>query len=454
MIAANLLVVLMTSVTIISCVFMSSEAYSQENPAKIKILFLAANPLDTNRLQLDEEIRAVTEKIRSAKYRDIELISAWAVRSDDLIQLLNQHNPQIVHFSGHGSEKGEIVLVDNTGKPKPVSIDAIKYLFRTLKNNIRLVVLNACYSKSQAQAIIENIDCAVGMNTSIGDTAAITFAASFYRALGFGVSVQNAFDQGKAALLLESIPEVETPELLCHAGINPSQIFLVAVENPDDIYLPVPAYGLAFKKIVWRNHYLGANGDFLGEVEYSVKNLSNVNIVKLPAHEASWYRWHIPPPKMRTEIYGEGKNAYRIVSKHFNGSEDTRFDIDGKTREVTNYLWQGNINPPLAPQKSLQYGVVIETKGTEKEAFTSDGSFAGMASFFSVDEMSCELYAPKGYRFKKETYFVRDRAGIMKDLMGVSKPEFTDDDRKVIWTVKKPSPNMQYMIKVVIVKAN
>ena len=65
------------------------------------------------------------------------------------------------------------------------------------------------------------------MNDAIGDEAAIIFAASFYRALGFGRSVQQAFDQGKVALLLEGIPEENTPELLVRTGVNPSQVFLV-----------------------------------------------------------------------------------------------------------------------------------------------------------------------------------------------------------------------------------
>jgi hypothetical protein len=37
---------------------------------KIKILFLAANPKRSKRLQLDEELRSITQKIRSAEYRD------------------------------------------------------------------------------------------------------------------------------------------------------------------------------------------------------------------------------------------------------------------------------------------------------------------------------------------------------------------------------------------------
>ena len=136
------------------------------------------------------------------------------MRPDDLLQALNEHKPQIVHFSGHGSETGEIVLMDRNRQVKTVSAEALKMLFTTLKDNIRVVVLNACYSEKQAQAIAEVIDCVVGMSTAIGDDAAIIFAASFYRAIGFGRSIKEAFDQGKTALMLEGIPEASTPQLL------------------------------------------------------------------------------------------------------------------------------------------------------------------------------------------------------------------------------------------------
>jgi hypothetical protein len=36
---------------------------------KVKVLFLAANPVKRNPLALDEEIRAINEKIRSAEYQ-------------------------------------------------------------------------------------------------------------------------------------------------------------------------------------------------------------------------------------------------------------------------------------------------------------------------------------------------------------------------------------------------
>ncbi len=194
---------------------------------KIKILFVSANPAGTQQLKLDEEAREIEAKIRAAEHRDsLELITKWAVRPDDLLQSLNQHRPHIVHFSGHGSPTEEIVLLDKLGKPKPVSKEALVHLFRALKDNIRVVVLNACFSEPQAEAITGEIDCAIGMMREIGDDAAITFAASFYRAIGFGRSIKEAFDQGIAALHLDGSLEGKTPVLLSGKNTAPDKVFL------------------------------------------------------------------------------------------------------------------------------------------------------------------------------------------------------------------------------------
>jgi len=209
------------------------EGFPDRNFSTIKVLYLAANPMNTVRLQLDEEIRTITEKIRAADYRDsLELVPMLATRPDDLLQSLNVYKPQVVHFSGHGWTTGEIILVGQDGSPKPIGPPAIKALFRAMKDNVRVVLLNACFSRIQAKAITDVIECAIGMNIEIGDRAAIVFAASFYRAIGFGRSVQESFDQGIIALQLEGIPEESTPELLVKAGVNPSSIVLInPIEN-------------------------------------------------------------------------------------------------------------------------------------------------------------------------------------------------------------------------------
>lgn len=197
-------------------------------PEKIKVLFFASNPADQTQLKLDEEIRAITRKIRESEFRDsVELVSVWAVRPNDLLQALNEHKPAIVHFSGHGSDSDEIIFQDDTGNSKPISKSAIIQMFKVMASGIQLAVFNTCFSRSQAEEITEYIDAAIGMSTEIGDEAAKVFAAQFYSAIGFGKSIKEAFDQAIVALMLEGIPEHDTPELFTRPEIDPHSLVMV-----------------------------------------------------------------------------------------------------------------------------------------------------------------------------------------------------------------------------------
>lgn len=193
----------------------------------IKILFLTANPSQTTRLKLDKEIRAIQQALRQAKFRDrFEIIQHWAVRTTDIQEYLLQHNPDIVHFSGHGTKANEIILESDTKEFSPVSPRALSQLFRTLKGNIRCVVLNACYSDVQAHAIAEHIDCVVGMSNRISDSAAISFASAFYRALGFGKDVRTAFNLGCNQIDIENLGEQDIPQLIAKR-CDPDKIIFV-----------------------------------------------------------------------------------------------------------------------------------------------------------------------------------------------------------------------------------
>ena len=186
------------------------------------VLFLAANPLDTAALRLDEEVRHITRSIRAAEFRDaIRLVPWFAARPDDLVQGLLEHRPQVLHFSGHGNPNGEICFIGDDGRTRPVSPAALHRVLGVLRD-VRVVVLNACHSAAQAAVIKEHVDVTIGMSRGIGDGAAIAFAGGFYRALGFGLSIQDAFDLGVASLPLEGIAGEDIPQLVTRDGATAS----------------------------------------------------------------------------------------------------------------------------------------------------------------------------------------------------------------------------------------
>jgi hypothetical protein len=179
------------------------------------ILVLAASPFDQARLRLDEEVREIEEGLRRSRGRDqFQLEQRWAVRTSDLRRALLDTNPQIVHFSGHGSGEDGLILEDATGESKFVTTEALANLFQLFVEQVECVLLNACYSEIQASAIAQQIPYVIGMSQEIGDEAAIQFAVGFYDGLGAGRSIEDAYRFGCSAIELDSIPEHLTPVLI------------------------------------------------------------------------------------------------------------------------------------------------------------------------------------------------------------------------------------------------
>ncbi len=65
-----------------------------------KILILSANPKDSARIRLDEEVREIEEGLQRSKYRaQFQIKSKWAVRIRDLRRAILDYEPDI--YSAH-----------------------------------------------------------------------------------------------------------------------------------------------------------------------------------------------------------------------------------------------------------------------------------------------------------------------------------------------------------------
>src|SRR5689334_11560179 len=139
------------------------------------ILFLAANPRDTGRLALDQEARAIHLELKRTGYRDrFEFVTRWAAEPLDLLRELRELKPTIVHFSGHGArpagttdraqgrdivaaapsgnEPGGVVLDGAEGSGRVVTPEAFVQTLAAAGPQVRLVVLNACFTELMAQS--------------------------------------------------------------------------------------------------------------------------------------------------------------------------------------------------------------------------------------------------------------------------------------------------------------
>ncbi|MEM8505465.1 MAG: CHASE2 domain-containing protein [Cyanobacteria bacterium P01_D01_bin.1] len=179
--------------------------------SKTKILILAANPKNTSRRRLDEEVRDIEAGVERARFREqFEIVTKFALRTGDIQRALLDEKPTIVHFSGQGKGLNGLIVEDKDGKAKIVSTYALARLFKFFKNDVECVVLNACYSEEQAEAIREHISYVVGVDGELTSREAIQFATGFYDALGAGRSYEDAAEMGQIAqrMAAPALPKV------------------------------------------------------------------------------------------------------------------------------------------------------------------------------------------------------------------------------------------------------
>ncbi len=166
----------------------------------ITILFVSADPSNGGRLQLEKELREIQQSLRLSKLEHrFKLEHSPATRPHDFIQAMIDFSPDIVHFSGHGSD-GAIWLENDIGEASPVSAHDLDLMFAQFKAKTSCVVLNACSSRLQAEAIAPHARHVIGTRKEIGDDAAIGFSRGFYRGLGSGRDVPDAFDLGRPSM--------------------------------------------------------------------------------------------------------------------------------------------------------------------------------------------------------------------------------------------------------------
>ena len=207
------------------------------------LLFLAANPADTTELDLKSEFVKLYDKLQNSAY---SVKTQWATTPSQLQDALLNYHPRIIHFSGHGTAGTAVTAPDNSinttravgnipvdtsktpaqtegiflqdakGNKKFVSGIALANLFGTCieKFPIDVVVLNACHSALQADAIVQSgVKFVVGMSRAVPDDTAIQFTEGFYNTLAKENDVAFAFKMALNNIELEGGEGDDIPKL-------------------------------------------------------------------------------------------------------------------------------------------------------------------------------------------------------------------------------------------------
>lgn len=162
---------------------------------KTKILFLSANPLGQQNLAVDREANRV--KVES-QGKALNVVTCPHIDRRSMIDMVAFEKPQIVHFSGHGSNGGLALIDVETNRTASVSNEDLVRMFGLFKKTgVKCVVLCSCWSFNQAKSISELGIPVVGMLRKIGDEEAIQFSRDLYYLLVSSNPLELIFDLAK-----------------------------------------------------------------------------------------------------------------------------------------------------------------------------------------------------------------------------------------------------------------
>ncbi|TBY71475.1 CHAT domain-containing protein [Rhizobium leguminosarum bv. viciae] len=217
----------------------------EAKPEKLRVLYLTSNPEATERevegpdgsiiresywLRTEAEVRQVKAALRSSKYRDlIDLEHKPAATFQDLIDGINDFDPHIIHFSGHGG--GQSLFLENGSAIEPeivsISFALLVEALAATDTPPTMLVLNACDTLEGAEIILPAVPVVIAMADSIGDAAATIFATQFYAAIASAQSVGASLKQAKVMMKSAFLDDAKLPEYVTREGIDVDDLVLV-----------------------------------------------------------------------------------------------------------------------------------------------------------------------------------------------------------------------------------
>ncbi len=174
-----------------------------------RIVFLAADTrVDLN---VDKEAKIIRDELKKGKrkYQYTKVLNLSAIK---LIDVLVNENPSILHYSGHSAVEG-IFMFDDKQQPVLADVKSIQKIFEANKSKLKIecLILNSCYSKTQADALKNYTKYIIGTTNAVPDDDALLFSQGFYKGVFNELDYKNAFDGSLAALELND--DEETAEI-------------------------------------------------------------------------------------------------------------------------------------------------------------------------------------------------------------------------------------------------
>ncbi len=182
-----------------------------------RVLYLGFQPEDADDLGIDAELDAIQSRLAHASgSNDLELIQRQDVDVEDLPTLLAQIQPEVLHIASHGQDGGRLFL-RSRGRYRAIDPVDVQTILAGASPQLRLVVLNACYSEPLATALSAQGRFAIGSTRRVPSENASSFAGVLYGLIAEGKDLKMAHSEAMAAAMaddraLRGVFKIREPE--------------------------------------------------------------------------------------------------------------------------------------------------------------------------------------------------------------------------------------------------
>jgi GAF domain-containing protein len=202
-----------------------------------KILVASARPHTSKPAELDRETARVKQAVqKTPRGKEIAVEKLPAIFYEDLTLAIAQQQPHLIHFCGADDLEG-LIFASETQDARLLDPGQLTQLFEQFGRSVKCAILDRCLSVLQADAISDCIQATIVIDADIGLEAAHLFTTEFYRWIGYGEGINEAFEMGCLALQAERVkhankmPQPLIPQLIVKQKAAPEAESLPSGES-------------------------------------------------------------------------------------------------------------------------------------------------------------------------------------------------------------------------------
>jgi len=165
--------------------------------------------------EVKKELEEIRGKIDSTIQQRILFVDKYPVKTSEFIDVLVEVSPNILHFSG-------AVLLATPSENFDHTLSDSFYLTQSLEKvskKVDCIILSSCFSPALAKALAHHVSCVIGTSPEVPPETTIEFDHLFYKYLGRGRSLGEAYDLACISL---STSQNKKPEIECQKDNNNS----------------------------------------------------------------------------------------------------------------------------------------------------------------------------------------------------------------------------------------